>query len=295
LDAFYARFETTQNYQTLSAVWLSFAEALVIVAAGWEVVAGGLTIGGLFAFMTAFWKVIGLATAMVGQFTELSRLNACIDRLAEFEGLARADERPISKDIELDNVAFGYAGRKVFEGLNLKVDAGERVLIAGPNGSGKTTLGHLMSGFLDPSQGVIRSPRLERISAMLSPFYFAPGTLKDNVNYPELRAEKLSLFWSLVRAFGLEGKVEADLSSELSEGEKKKCQIIMTLLKDADIYLFDEPLANIDVDSRDAVIKAQFRYTQGKTLISIMHGDANYHRLFDRLIALDQRAIEMSA
>src|SRR5262245_17993631 len=111
LDAFYARFKTTQNYQTLSAVWLSFAEALVIVAAGWEVVAGGLTIGGLFAFMTAFWKVIGLATAMVGQFTELSRLNACIDRLAEFEGLARADERPISKDIELDNVAFGYAGR----------------------------------------------------------------------------------------------------------------------------------------------------------------------------------------
>jgi ABC-type multidrug transport system ATPase subunit len=95
-----------------------------------------------------------------------------------------------------------------------------------------------------------------------------------------------------VRAFGVEGKVEADLSSELSEGEKKKCQVIMTLLKDADIYLFDEPLANIDVASRDAVIQAQFQYTQGKTLISIMHGDTNYHRFFDRLIALDQKVVE---
>ena len=292
LDAFYARFKTAQNYQTLSSLWLSFAEALVIVAAGWEVVAGRLTIGGLFAFMTAFWKVVGLASAMVGQFTELSRLNACTDRLIEFEGLARTEERHISKDIELDNVGFGYAGRNLFEGLNLKIDSGERVLIAGPNGSGKTTLGHLISGFLEPSQGVIRSPRLERISAMLSPFYFAPGTLKDNVHYAELRPEKLSLFWNLVRAFRLERKVEADLSSELSEGEKKKCQIIMTLLKDADIYLFDEPLANIDVDSRNAVIEAQLQYTQGKTLISIMHGDANYHRFFDRLIPLDQKALE---
>jgi ABC-type bacteriocin/lantibiotic exporter with double-glycine peptidase domain len=262
------------------------------VAAGWEVVAGRLTIGGLFAFMTAFWKVIGVASSMVGQFTELSRLNACIDRLMEFEGLTRTERRPISKDIELDNVVFGYAGRNLFQGLNLKVDAGERVLIAGPNGSGKTTLGHLMSGFLEPSQGVVRSPELARISAMLSPFYFAPGTLKDNVNYAQLPEEKQNLFWSLVQAFGLEGKTDADLSAELSEGEKKKCQVIMTLLKDADIYLFDEPLANIDVDSRDAVINAQLQYTQGKTLISIMHGDTNYHRFFDRLIALDPKALE---
>jgi ABC-type multidrug transport system fused ATPase/permease subunit len=255
-------------------------------------VAGRLSIGGLFAFMTAFWKVIGTARAMVGQFTELSRLNACIDRLMEFEDIAATNERPISTDIEVENVGFGYSGRNLFDGLNLKIDAGERVLIAGPNGSGKTTLGHLMSGFLEPSQGDIRSPGLERISAMLSPFYFAPGTLKDNVNYSKLRDEKRTLFWNLVRAFGLEGRVEAELSSELSEGEKKKCQIIMTLLKDADIYLFDEPLANVDVDSCDAVIQAQLQHTQGKTLISIMPADANYHRFFDRRIALGPKAVD---
>jgi ABC-type multidrug transport system ATPase subunit len=229
---------------------------------------------------------------MVSQFTELSRLNACIDRLMDFDGSARAQERRASKEIELDNVGFRYGEKNLFDGLNLRIRAGERVLLAGPNGSGKTTLAHLMSGFLEPSEGVVRSPGLGRISAMLTPFYFAPGTLKDNVNYAHLPAAKLSLFWNLVRAFGLEGKVDADLAAELSEGEKKKCQIIMTLLKDAEIYLFDEPLANIDVAGRDAVIQAQLKYTQGKTLISIMHGDTKYHRFFDRCITLDQERVE---
>jgi len=85
----------------------------------------------------------------------------------------------------------------------------------------------------------------------------------------------------------LESRVECDASSELSEGEKKKCQIVMTLLKDADIYVFDEPLANIDVESRDVVMRAKFEHTQGKTMISIMHGDEKYRDLFDRVIALN--------
>jgi ABC-type bacteriocin/lantibiotic exporter with double-glycine peptidase domain len=292
LGVLYRRFKTSKNYQTLSGIWISLAEALVIVAAGWEVVAGNLTIGGLFAFMEAFWKFIGAATGIVNQIPELSRLSGCIDRLAEFEGLARPVESRDAKYIELDNVSFRYNGKNVLDGLNLKIGAHERVLIVGPNGSGKSTLSHLMTGFLEPSEGVVMTPRLERISAMLAPFHFAPGNLKDNVDYKGLTEEKMTLFWELVRGLELEHKVEADASSELSEGEKKKCQIVMTLLKDAEIYLFDEPLANIDVGSRDAIMRAQLEHTRGKAVISIMHGDEKYHSLFDRVIALKQAAAE---
>jgi ABC-type multidrug transport system fused ATPase/permease subunit len=285
LDVFYLRVRTSQSYQTLSRVWLSFVEALVLVAAGWEVVAGNLTIGGLFAFMTAFWKIVGMATAVVNQIPELSRLSACIDRLAQFESLARPEDRLASQNIELENVAFRYKATNVFDRLNLRIESNERVLVAGPNGSGKTTLSHLITGFLEPSEGAVRAPNMQRISAMLSPFYFAPGNLKDNVDYGRLQGDKAAQFWELVRAFGLERKIEADLS-ELSEGEKKKCQIIMTLLKDADIYIFDEPLANIDVGSCDSVVQTQLEYTRGKTLISIMHGAAKYHHSFDRIVML---------
>jgi len=292
LGVSYGRIKTSGTYQTWSAICLSLAEALVLVAAGYEVVAGKLTIGGLFAFMSSFWKVIGSAKEVMTQVPELSRLNGCIGRLTEFEKQARLVERSDSKSIELRNVNFRYNAKNVLESLSLRIGTPERVLIVGPNGSGKTTLGHLMAGFLDPSDGAIRVPRLERISAMLAPFYFAPGTLKDNVNYDELTEEKRSLFWELVRRLGLEFKVEADASSELSEGEKKKCQIVMTLLKDAEIYVFDEPLANIDVESRDAIMQTQLEHTRGKTLISIMHGDEKYHGLFERVVALTTASVE---
>jgi ABC-type multidrug transport system fused ATPase/permease subunit len=288
LGVSYGRIKTSGTYQTLGAICLSLSEAIVLVAAGYEVVAGTLTIGGLFAFMTSFWKVIGAAKEIMTQVPELSRLNACIGRLTEFERQARPVEQNNSESIELENVNFRYNGKNVLESLSLRIGTPERVLIVGPNGSGKTTLGHLMAGFLHPSEGAVRVPRLERISAMLAPFYFAPGTLKDNVNYDELTPQKRNLFWELVRGLGLESKVEADASSELSEGEKKKCQIVMTLLKDAEIYVFDEPLANIDVETRDAIVRTQLEHTRGKTLISIMHGDEKYHGLFERVVALKQ-------
>ena len=289
LGVFYGRAKTSGTYQTLSRVCLSGAEALVLMAAGYEVVTGHLTIGGLFAFMNAFWKVIHAATGIIGQVPELSTLNGCIDRLAEFEGGARPAARSDSPGIELENVDFRYdRGGPVLDGIDLDIPGGERVLIAGPNGSGKTTLAHLIAGFLEPSAGVIRTPRLERVSAMLAPFHFAPGSLKDNVDHDRLSPEKVELFGHLVRSLGLERRVDADASSELSEGEKKKCQIVMTLLKDAEIYLIDEPLANVDIDSRDAVMHALLTHTQGKTLVAIMHGDEKYHRSFDRVVALKE-------
>jgi ABC-type bacteriocin/lantibiotic exporter with double-glycine peptidase domain len=287
LSVLYGCAKTSGTYQTLSRICLSGAEALVLMAAGYEVVTGRLTIGGLFAFMNAFWKVIHAATDVVSQVPELSRLAGSIDRLTEFERAAPAAARSQAPDIQLESVDFRYDGnRAILGGLNLRVARGERVLIAGPNGSGKTTLGHVIAGFLEPSAGIIRTPTLERISAMLAPFHFAPGSLRDNVGYEGLSREQVDVFDRLVRSFGLESRVDADASSELSEGEKKKCQVVMTLLKDADIYLVDEPLANIDVDSRDAVMHALLTHTRGKMLIAIMHGDEKYHQLFDRVVAL---------
>jgi ABC-type bacteriocin/lantibiotic exporter with double-glycine peptidase domain len=295
LAVFYGRVQTTQIYQALSGVWLSIAEVLVLVAAGWEVVSGNLSIGGLFAFMSTFWKVVNAANGIVSQVPELVALSGWAGRLSEFEAMARPAAETDAPHIELDNVSFGYNGKSVLQTVNLEIGSHERILIVGPNGSGKTTLGHLMTGFLDPSEGVVRRPRLERISAMLSPFFFAPGSLKDNVQYDQLSDEKKQTFWQLVKSLGLESRVTADASSELSEGEKKKCQIVMTLLKDAEIYLFDEPLANIDIDSRESVVEAQLGHTRGKTLISIMHGDEKYHGLFDRVISLKPAAAQIVA
>jgi hypothetical protein len=59
LDVIYSRARISRSYQTLGMFFLSFAEILVLVAAGYAVLKGELTLGGLFDFMNAFWKLNG--------------------------------------------------------------------------------------------------------------------------------------------------------------------------------------------------------------------------------------------
>jgi ATP-binding cassette subfamily B protein len=287
LDVLYSRVRTSKSYQTASNICLSLAEAAVLLAAGWGVVTGTLTIGGLFGFLTVFWKLIGAANGIIALLPELARLDGFIQRLVEFEQSAPVEEDPGDFDrIEIEGVTAGYNGREVFRDLTLTIGGRERVLIVGPNGSGKTTLAYLMTRFLKPSRGVVRAPRLERVSALLTPFRFVPGSLKDNVDYERLSEEKKGQFWSLVDEFGLREAVDQEASLSLSEGQKKKAQIVMTLLKDADVYIFDEPLANVDAESKEKILRRQLARASGRTLIAIMHGDEQLHSHFERVVPL---------
>ena len=61
----------------------------------------------------------------------------------------------------------------------------------------------------------------------------------------------------------------------------------MGLVKDADVYVIDEPLAGVDIGSKDKVIGEIFRHTEGKTVVVIMHGDGQFHQMFDRVVDLE--------
>lgn len=62
----------------------------------------------------------------------------------------------------------------------------------------------------------------------------------------------------------------------------------MVLVKEAGIYIFDEPLAGIDIGSKEKVMSAIFKHTEDKILIVIMHGDEKFHISFDRKIDLEE-------
>jgi ABC-type transport system involved in cytochrome bd biosynthesis fused ATPase/permease subunit len=66
----------------------------------------------------------------------------------------------------------------------------------------------------------------------------------------------------------------------------------MGLLKESDIYIFDEPLAGIDIDSKNSVMNEIFDRTEDKVLIVIMHGDEQFHKSFDRIVNLSAFAQE---
>jgi ABC-type bacteriocin/lantibiotic exporter with double-glycine peptidase domain len=285
----YETVRTSASYETLSGVLLSFAEALVLIGAGYEVVNGRLSIGGLFGFMSAFWKIINAGTSLVSQFSALAKVTGQVDRLLEFEHLpkdAAEEEKCHHAAVELATVAVTYGAKTVLDNIDLAIEPSERLLIVGPNGSGKSTLANVIAGFVRPSGGTLKRPRRDRITALLTPFHFIPGTLKDNVNFDRLDLTKQELFLKLAGSFDLADKCDLEIAAAFSEGEKKKAQIIMTLLKDADLCLFDEPFAHLDVPSKHKAMDIIRHHTRGKALAVIMHGDDQFYEYFDRVISL---------
>ncbi len=285
IDVFYTRYRTSTIYQTLGGMVLSYAETAVMIAAGYEILVGRMSFGGFMGYMNAFWLVIGASRDIFEKFPELSRIIGSVERIIEFEGEAEGQiDVQYSSDICLEDVSFAYNGHKALRNLNLETCRGEKILIVGQNGSGKSTLAHLMAGFLYPTTGKLTTLPLDKISATIFPFDFIPGNVMDNVGFDSLGNRK-ALFEELTMELGLTHQLNKD-PLELSAGQRKRLELVMGLLKEAEVYIFDEPLSGIDSESKDRIIKAIFQNTKGKTLIVIMHGDDQFHPLFDKKIEL---------
>lgn len=295
LRVLYSRVKTARTYQTASNICLSFSEAAVLLAAGYAVVQGSLTIGGLFGFMSAFWKLIGAANGIISQLPELHKLDGYIDRLKEFEGSVRVGDEEEFDRVEITQAAVSYHGPEVLSGVDLSIGKGESLVVVGPNGCGKSTLAYLITGLLQPSRGTVRAPSLPQVSALLTPFHFVPGTLKDNVDYARLDDDKRRLFWEWADTLSLLDKVDQEPAFQYSEGQKRKAQILMTLLKDADLYLFDEPFANVDSESKEKILNLILERARGKILVAVLHGDEKFYPLFERVVYLPGRSAEPSS
>ena len=285
LSTFYSRLKISEKYQAISQIFLSIAEAIVLIGAAYEVVQDRLTIGELFAFLTIFWKLISASTSLVSIIPDFSKLIGYIDRLIEFESIPENVTEKNHEYIKATNLNFKYESKQIFNNLNFSISNGKTFLIVGENGKGKSTLLNLITGFLKPTSGNIKSYRMQEISALLSPFNFPPATLEELIHLNKLSNDKKELFKNLIYEFKLKDKLRENLHS-LSEGEKRKIQIIMTILKNARLYVFDEPLSHIDSESKNSIIRKIFEITEGKTVVMTLHDYKPYVHLFNNVLKL---------
>jgi ABC-type multidrug transport system fused ATPase/permease subunit len=286
----YARYKQGAAFGALSGILLSSAETAVMIAAGIEVVRGHLSIGGLFGFVSAYWRIVNSFRNLIGLVPSAAHLAAQLERIHELEALPGL-EQPRWKRVpqwRVRDLSVGFGERQLFSRFNFSTLPGERILVVGPNGSVKSTLAHILTGFTDAQEGEIGIPGLERTSALLSPFGFIPGSLRDNLAHVSASFEKQVAMEEMARLLSLAEKLDHDPAS-LSDGERRKAQVMMALAKDADFYILDEPLANIDPGSKDTVMNAIFSHTAGRSLIVILHGDDHYRKHFNRIIDLRQQ------
>ena len=167
-----------------------------------------------------------------------------------------------SERFSFENVSFSYPdNRMVFNGLNLTFTKGGINYILGRNGVGKTTFIKLLSGVYETNKGEISLPFSEsslskirnRISVMSQePLLFA-DTIKNNM-FREGDSE--DRFQELCRKFNLDSEIMRfgngydtilqENGDPLSGGQKKRVCFLRCVMNEADIYVFDEPTANVD-------------------------------------------------
>src|SRR5690606_22671347 len=128
------------------------------------VIAGGFTVGMIFAFLAYKTQFLGAGLRFADMIAEFKMLDSHVDRIADIaleppepKAAARTGKPPLSGRIELRDLRFAY-GRgdpEILRGACLTIAPGESVAITGPSGSGKSTLFKLLLGFHEPTGGRI--------------------------------------------------------------------------------------------------------------------------------------------
>jgi ATP-binding cassette subfamily B protein len=275
LSTGYRRYRVTRLFQTLNDSTMVVSDFLSMFVGALFVLRGALTFGGYLAFVNTFWRAVTTLMQLFNKAADYHTFGVIAKRVASsLSPPAKAYYRK-GRSAAVSGLGFSYGGAPIFDGLSLRLSPGERVVVVGSNGSGKTTLANILSGYLAPTRGDVVLP--ERISAVTLPISFPPLKVRDLVGDA-----------SLLSAFRLGDEAVLDASAdELSAGQQQKLALSLALSQEADLYVLDEPLANLDRESRDTAINLILEKTRGKMLILVMHGAEEYHELFDRVIKLD--------
>lgn len=200
-----------------------------------------------------------------------------------------ATERKTKRLIELENVAYSFGDRRLFENLNFIIAAGMRVGLVGPNGSGKTTLLRLLRGEVPPSAGEVRRADSLRIvyfdqTRTLDPTLTLRRALApegDSVIYQDRAIHVAS--WAA--RFLFKGEQLNQPVERLSGGERARVLIAQLMLQPADVLLLDEPTNDLDIPTLEILEESLLEFPG--SLVLVTHDRYMLDRVSTIVLGLD--------
>lgn len=217
------------------------------------------------------------------------------------------------KDFIARQIRFRFQDNSLaLDDISFEIDYGDLVCVIGPSGSGKSTLLNIINGYTKPNEGAI-----ELNSYNLHREYSA---LKDYLGYvpqDDLLFENLTVFENLyynaklrhpekteaeINALVEQTIVDIDLAEKrnikagsptqrtLSGGQRKRLNIGLELLSDADVYFLDEPTSGLSSKDSEKIIELLQRLTlKGKIIFVVIHQPSSkIYKMFDKILFLDK-------
>jgi ABC-type multidrug transport system ATPase subunit len=206
--------------------------------------------------------------------------------------------------LTLTGVTKTFGDRRVLQGVDLAVAAGESVALVGANGSGKTTTLRCIAGLARPDRGRIliggidlaRDPvRARRRISYLPQRSTFPATLtvRETLRVvAELRGLEAGAVDRELEACRLTGLADRNVG-QLSGGEQQRLTMAVALLPQVDVYLFDEPSASLDVAVASLLVRRIRQLKrEGRTLLFTTHSPADVRHLATRAVLLHDGRME---
>ena len=292
--------------------------AVVAVIGCFSAVAGGITVGGLSAFLSytnqytkPFNEITAVITELQNAFASAARIFDLLDTPAIQEPTAQLPEARGA--VEFENVAFSYHPEKpLLRDIDLKIQPGQRIAIVGPTGCGKTTLINLLMRFYDVDNGVIRvdgtdirtvsRESLRRSFGMvLQDTWLRSGTIRENIAYGKpdateqeiVAAAKAAHAHSFIRRLpdGYDTVLGEDGGS-LSQGQKQLLCIARVMLCLPPILLLDEATSSIDAMTELRIQKAFDEMMRSRTSFVVAHRLSTIRNADVILVMQDGRIVE---
>jgi multiple sugar transport system ATP-binding protein len=169
--------------------------------------------------------------------------------------------------VEIANVLKSYAGHKVLHGVSVKIPDGQFVVLVGPSGCGKSTLLRMIAGLEDISGGTISigdrvvndlPPKKRDISMVFQNYALYPHmTVAENMAFSMTlanapKAEKAARVAKAAEILGLTPLLDR-YPRQLSGGQRQRVAMGRSIVRNPQVFLFDEPLSNLDAKLRVAM------------------------------------------
>ncbi|MFD1033274.1 ABC transporter ATP-binding protein [Sphingomonas hankookensis] len=207
----------------------------------------------------------------------------------------------------LEGLTKAYGGTQTIRGIDLTVAAGEFVVLVGSSGCGKSTVLRMIAGLESVSGGririgdrdVTRVPASDRGVAMVFQSYalYPHMRVAENLSFglKNMKVGKAKIAEGVAHAAQI---LELDalldrMPHQLSGGQRQRVAIGRAIVRDPEIFLFDEPLSNLDADLRVRMRHelAALHRRLGATMIYVTHDQVEAMTLADRLVILDKGEI----
>jgi multiple sugar transport system ATP-binding protein len=211
-------------------------------------------------------------------------------------------------EVGLREIEKSYGTVEAIRGVDLSIPDGEFTVLVGPSGCGKSTLLRIIAGLEEVDRGTVEiagqvvngvRPKDRDIAMVFQNYALYPYMkVYDNISFG-LRVRKMpdaEIRRRVEEATGLLGisHLLDRFPRQLSGGERQRVAMGRALVRDARLYLLDEPLSNLDAQLRDDMRTEIKRLHQvmGKTMIYVTHDQVEAMTLADRIVLLNQGKVE---